>query len=229
MNTKEAKLDPHNVYLSRMSRTRMSAEIIRDHILASSGLINRQIGGPSYKPYQPDGIWEVTSSGRGSLKTYVQDHGDELYRRGMYVFIKLTVPPPNMLIFDGSNRDQCELGRATTSTPLQALVMMNDPIVLEGSRVLSQKLLENHDNIASALKEAFIRVLCRYPDARETTALNEYFQEELERYTRSPEEAKKFITIGEYPLNEDLDPIKQAALMSAIHLLYNLEETITKT
>lgn len=229
MGTEEAKLDPHNVYLSRMSRIRMPAEIIRDHVLASSGLINRQIGGPSYKPYQPDGIWEVTSSGRGSLKTYVQDHGDELYRRGMYVFIKLTVPPPNMLIFDASNRDQCELGRATTSTPLQALVMMNDPIVLEGSRVLSQKLLEKHDNISSALNEAFIRILCRYPDARETSVLDEYFQEELDRYTSTPEEARKFINVGEYPLTEGLDPIRQAALMSSIHLLYNLEETITKT
>lgn len=229
MNTKSAALDPQNVYLARMSRTRMSAEIIRDHVLASSGLINREIGGPSYKPYQPEGIWEVTSSGRGSLKNYIQDHGDEIYRRGMYVFIKLTVPPPNMLIFDASNRDQCELGRATTNTPLQALVMMNDPIIMEGSRVLSQKLLKENNDINDALQKAFVRVLCRYPDSKETEVLQDYYQEEYQRYTSSPEEAARFIEVGEYPQNEELDPIPHAALMSSIHLLYNLEEAITKT
>lgn len=229
MNTKGAELDPQNVFLSRMTRHRLSAEIIRDHVLASSGLLNHEIGGPSYKPYQPEGIWEVTSSGRGSLRTYVQDHGDELYRRGLYVFIKLTVPPPNMLIFDASNRDMCELGRPTTNTPLQALVMMNDPIIMEGSRVLSQKLLEKSDDMDAILHEAFVRVICRYPDTKEISVLKEYYQEELKRYSEQPEEAKKFITVGEYPQAENLDPVAQAALMSSIHLLYNLEEAITKT
>jgi len=229
MDTRDAKLDPLNVYLSRMSRKRMAAEIIRDHVLATSGLINREIGGPSYKPYQPDGIWEVTSSGRGSLKNYIQDHGDELYRRGLYVFIKLTVPPPNLLIFDASNRDMCELSRPTTNTPLQALVMMNDPIIMEGSRVLSQNLLENNTDIEQTLNKAFIRVLCRHPDSKESSVLKEYYEEELQRYTESPDEAEKFIQVGEYPQNEDLNTVRQAALMSAIHLLYNLEETITKT
>src|SRR5690606_38261285 len=151
--------------------------------------LNHEIGGPSYKPYQPEGIWEVTSSGRGSLRTYVQDHGDELYRRGLYVFIKLTVPPPNMLIFDASNRDMCELGRPTTNTPLQALVMMNDPIIMEGSRVLSQKLLEKSDDMDAILHEAFVRVICRYPDTKEISVLKEYYQEELKRYSEQPEEA----------------------------------------
>lgn len=229
MNTRNAELDPLNVYLSRMSRNRLAAEIIRDHVLASSGLLNHEIGGPSYKPYQPEGLWEVTSSGRGSLRTYVQDHGDELYRRGLYVFIKLTVPPPNMLIFDASNRDMCEMSRPTTNTPLQALVMMNDPIIREGSRVLSQKLLKKKTNIDQALQEAFIRVLCRYPDTKETTVLKEYYEEELKRFTQNPEEAEELINVGEYPQNEELNPVTQAALMSSIHLLYNLEETITKS
>ncbi len=229
MNNRNAELDPLNVYLSRMSRIRMPAESIRDYALTSSGLLNHEIGGPSFKPYQPEGIWEVTSSGRGSLKTYIQDHGEDLYRRGLYVFIKLTVPPPNMLIFDASNRDMCELGRPTTNTPLQALVMMNDPIIMECSRVLSQKILEKELNEEAFLKEAFTRVLCRFPDEKETSVLHEYYQEELQRYQNAPEEADKFIQIGEYPLNEDLDPVIQAALMSSIHLLYNLDETITKT
>lgn len=229
MNNRNAQLDPQNAYLSRMSRQRLEAELIRDHVLASSGLLNPQIGGPSIKPYQPEGIWEVTSSGRGSLRTYIQDHGDDLYRRGLYVFIKLTVPPPNMLIFDASNRDQCELERLTTNTPLQALVMMNDPIILEGSRVLSQKLLETNSNIEDKLSEAFVRVLCRQPDAKEKEVLKEYYHEEYMRYQDHPEETKKFLRAGEYPINESLNPVEHASLMACIHLLYNLEEAITKS
>src|SRR3546814_20947786 len=105
----------------------------------------RELGGPSFKPYQPDGIWEVTSSGRGTLARYVQDHGKDLYRRGIYGFIKLTVPPPSMLIFDASNRDQCAVERQFTNTPLQALVMMNDPKVVEAARVLSSSLWADRD------------------------------------------------------------------------------------
>lgn len=230
MDDKKLRKDPENIYLSRSNRIRLTAELIRDRLLASSGLLNRQIGGPSYKPYQPDGIWEVTSSGRGSLKNYVQDHGSQLYRRGMYIFIKLTVPPPNMLIFDGSNRDLCELERAKTNTPLQALVMMNDPIVLECSRVLAQRLLQDNsiESIHSLLGEIFLRILCRYPSSKEVEVLSEYFQEELDRFTAKPVDAKKFITVGEYPLANDVKPTELAALMSVIHLVYNLEETLIK-
>ncbi|GAA5221943.1 PSD1 and planctomycete cytochrome C domain-containing protein [Membranihabitans marinus] len=230
MDNKKLKHDPDNIYLSRSSRTRLTAEIIRDRLLASSGLLNREIGGPSYKPYQPDGIWEVTSSGRGSLKNYVQDHGSQLYRRGLYIFIKLTVPPPNMLIFDGSNRDLCELERAKTNTPLQALVMMNDPIVLECSRVMAQTLLQNSriDSMDFILDEVFLRTLCRHPSPKEKEVLADYFQDELQRFTDKPAEAKKFISVGEYPLANDVKPTELAALMSVIHLVYNLEETLVK-
>ena len=98
------------------------------------------------KPYQPQGLWESATSGRGVLATYKQDHEDSLYRRGMYTFIKLTVPPPSMVMFDASNRDQCEVRRLKTNTPLQALIMMNDPTVLEASRVLAEKI--SADNIS---------------------------------------------------------------------------------
>ena len=133
--------DPDNAFLSHGPRNRLPAEFIRDLVLASSGLLVRTIGGPSVKPYQPAGLWESATSGRGALASYRQDHHDSLYRRGMYTFIKLTVPPPSMGIFDASNRDQCEVRRLQTNTPLQALVMMNDPTVLEASRVLAQNLL----------------------------------------------------------------------------------------
>ena len=135
------KRDPENIYLSRAPRQKVQAEFVRDIILSGSGLLVNTIGGPSVKPYQPKGLWEMASSGRGELKTYKQDKGEDLYRRGMYTFIKLTVPPPSMILFDASNRDQCEVKRSQTNTPLQALMMMNDPTVLEASRVLAQKLM----------------------------------------------------------------------------------------
>src|SRR5262249_27130849 len=148
-------IDPENVYLSHGTRVRLSAEFVRDMVLASSGLLVRTIGGPSVKPYQPKGLWELASSGRGVLNTYKQDHKDLLYRRGMYTFIKLTVPPPSMIIFDASNRDQCEVKRLATNTPLQALMMLNDPTVLEASRVLAQRLMSEQSANTDKIKKAF--------------------------------------------------------------------------
>jgi hypothetical protein len=221
--------DPENKYLSRMSRLRLPAELIRDQVLASSGLLNRSIGGPSFKPYQPDGIWEVRSSGRGNLKRYVQDHGNQLYRRGMYTFIKLTSPPPNMLVFDASNRDQCEVTRMRTNTPLQALVMMNDPIVLEASRVFSGRLLKKaFRNETDVLKMSFRQILCRWPDERELAMLKNYYEGETQRFRKNPQDAKAFLQVGEWKETGPSDAIKHAALMSVIHMIYNLEEVITK-
>jgi hypothetical protein len=221
--------DPENKYLSRMSRLRLPAELIRDQVLASSGLLNRTIGGPSFKPYQPDGIWEVRSSGRGNLKRYVQDHGDQLYRRGIYTFIKLTSPPPNMLVFDASNRDQCEVTRMRTNTPLQALVMMNDPIVLEASRVFSGRLLsQNLKNGSDLLKNAFRQILCRWPDEKELDMLQAYFEKEKQRFRQNPKDAHAFLQVGEWKISGSSDVVQHAALMSVVHMVYNLEEVITK-
>ncbi|WP_189356830.1 DUF1553 domain-containing protein, partial [Arenibacter certesii] len=117
------KADPDNKLLARAERFRMSGEMIRDYILATSGLLNREIGGPSVKPYQPAGLWEETNAGgnRGILTEYIPDEGDDLYRRSLYTFWKRTLPPPNMTIFDAPNRDLSEVRRQKTNTPLQAL------------------------------------------------------------------------------------------------------------
>lgn len=228
---KHLQADPENIYLARAKRVRLPAESIRDLVLASSGLLNPEIGGASVKPYQPDGIWEVTSSGRGALTNYVQDHGGALYRRGMYVFIKLTVPPPNMLIFDASNRDMCEVTRQRTNTPLQALVMLNDPVILEASRVLSGKLLAASPEATTRgyIERAFRRILSREPSEQELSLLEAYHQDELGRYSKSTEAAKAFLEVGETPQEKDVPAAAQAALMAVIHTLYNLEETITRT
>lgn len=226
---KSLKKDPENKYLSRAPRQRLKAEFIRDMVLSSSGLLVGTIGGPSVKPYQPKGIWEAATSGRGELATYKQDKGDDLYRRGMYTFIKLTAPPPGMIVFDASNRDQCEVKRLQTNTPLQALVMMNDPTVMEASRVLAQRLLEEKTGMEQKLEKAFRRILCRRPKEEEKKIINTYFEEQLVHFRKGGLDAAKTLRVGEYPLNNSLDKATTAAFMKTVSLLYNMEEAIIKS
>jgi hypothetical protein len=221
--------DPENIYLARGPRMRIPAEMVRDVVLASSGLLVKEIGGPSVKPYQPKGLWEGSTSGRGVLATYKQDHGDSLYRRGIYTFIKLTVPPPSMIIFDASNRDQCEVKRSLTNTPLQALVMMNDPLVWEASRVLAQRLLKEKGSDEQNIEKAFRLIVCRTPTEKEKQILQEYYAEELKSFAANTSDASKILNIGEYPLDKSVDKNSLAALMKTISTIYNLEEAISKT
>jgi hypothetical protein len=221
--------DPENIYLSRAPRLRVKAEIVKDIVLASSGLLVKTIGGPSVKPYQPKGLWESATSGRGVLATYKQDTGESLYRRGIYTFIKLTVPPPNMAIFDASNRDLCEVNRSVTSTPLQALMMMNDPTVLEASRVLSQKLLEEKSSVDAKITKAFHRIICRMPDKKEMGLLKNYYTEQLAAFHSKKMDAAATINVGEYKMDDRLDKNNTAALMKVISAIYNMEEAITKS
>tara|TARA_R110002049_G_scaffold67358_3_gene175044 strand:+ start:985 stop:3270 length:2286 start_codon:yes stop_codon:yes gene_type:complete len=220
--------DPDNTYLSRFPRLRLHAELIRDMVLASSGLLVPELGGPSVKPYQPEGLWEASSSGRGELNIYRQDKGDKLYRRGIYTFIKLTLPPPSLLIFDGSNRDICQVNRNRTNTPLQALAMLNDPLVLEASRVLAEKLNANYKDEKSAIDEAFVRILGRLPKSEEEKLLKAFYVEELSRFQEDPDIAVNTLMVGDSPAAK-MEEIRTAALMQVIVAIYNLEETLTKT
>lgn len=230
-NITPAKLrsDPENLWLSRSSRQRIPAELVRDLVLFSSGLLVDEIGGPSVKPYHPKGLWEGSTSGRGVLAVYRQDHSEKLYRRGIYTFIKLTVPPPSMIIFDASNRDQCEVKRARTNTPLQALVMMNDPVVLEASRVLAERLLVENPDGEKNISKAFVRILCRQPKAEEMRELAEYYREQLALFSDKRLDAELILNQGEFPHPKGPDPNSAAALMKTINIIYNLEETITKS
>ncbi|WP_162339700.1 PSD1 and planctomycete cytochrome C domain-containing protein [Cyclobacterium salsum] len=227
INDEKMEQDPENIFLSRAPRFRLKAEFVRDLILSSSGLLDATLGGPSVKPYQPSGLWEGATSGRGILSVYKQDHGKDLYRRGLYNFIKRTVPPPAMTLFDASNRDQCEVERLITNTPLQALVMLNDPTMLEASRVLAGKLLKEKTTAEQNIKKAFRMIVCRFPEQREMEVLIKYHRGQLK--TMVNENAKALLNVGEYPFEEDLDPVEWASLMQVISTIYNLEETISKT
>jgi len=218
--------DPKNVFLSHGPRIKLSAELMKDHVLATSGLLNKEIGGASIKTYQPEGLWESATSGRGQLATYVQDHGDKIYRRGLYHFIKRTVPPPSMLIFDSSNRDQCEVRRLQTTTPLQSLHMLNDIQVLEASRYLAQNLVIDKKDVNDQITDAFRKIICRQPVRRELDQLNKFYEENLIEMDK--EKSDRLLAVGEIDQAKGItDEISNntAALMQTIHLIYNLEET----
>jgi hypothetical protein len=229
ISSKHLEIDPDNFYLARAPRLRLPAENIQDLVLASSGLLVGEIGGPSVKPYQPSGLWESATSGRGVLANYQQDTGNKLYRRGIYNFIKLTVPPPKAIIFDSSNRDRCEITRNRTNTPLQALAMMNDPMVLEAARVLSTRLSEKFTQSDLAINEAFKRIVCRELKTEEKELLQNYYDTELKHFQTNPKDAAAILDVGEYPIHPRAITPKNAALMQVIISLYNLEETITKS
>ncbi len=223
------KADPENIFYAYAPRVRLHAELLRDMVLASSGLLNTTIGGPSIKPYQPPGLWEMATSGRGLLATYKQDHGENLYRRGMYIFIKRTVPPPNMMIFDASNRDECEVKRVRTNTPLQALVMMNDPVVLEASLALADKLIKSGNAPEININNAFRRIICRTPGKKETAILLSHYKEQQAYFNAHPEDAVKLLKVGEYKPEFKKTPKDLAAMMQVLQIIYNMEEAITKT
>jgi len=230
MDKKDLQQDPDNSLYARAPRMRLKAELVRDYILGTGGLLNPAIGGPSVKPYQPKGVWESTTSGRGVLASYKQDHGPAIYRRGLYTFIKLTAPPPSMMIFDASNRDQCEAKRASTNTPLQALTMLNDPTVLEASRVLAETISVNNMSLADKVQHAFETILIRTPSKFEKRKLLDYCEKQVDYFNKNNKILKNTLLVGEYPHpKKTYNVAETAALMKTILILYNLEETIIKS
>ncbi|WOD42660.1 PSD1 and planctomycete cytochrome C domain-containing protein [Hwangdonia lutea] len=170
------EIDPNNVLLARYSRSKLTAEMIRDNALAVSGLLVDKIGGPSVKPYQPPGLWAETTSGQGLTK-YIPDTGENLYRRSLYTFWKRTVPPPSMMTFDAPTRDFCEVKRQKTSTPLQALVMLNDPQLIEAAACLAKNTLKDKTlSEAERVKLIFRKITSRFPTEEELNQLIQYVE-----------------------------------------------------
>ncbi len=223
------KADPENKFLARAPRFRMSGEMIRDYILATSGLLNRDIGGPSVKPYQPPGLWEETNAGgnRGVLTTYVPDEGKKLYRRSLYTFWKRTLPPASLTIFDAPTRDFCEVRRQKTNTPLQALALQNDVQVLEAARVLAQNTVAKKEDVTTMVNEVFQTILFRAPKPEELRLLEDYYDHALVEFNAHKSDANALIAQGSYKASE-ADPVKTAALMLTAQVVYNTDETITK-
>jgi hypothetical protein len=219
--------DPENRLLARGPRGRLSAETVRDNALFISGLLKEKTGGPSVKPYQPAGLWEdVTVSRQGR---YVLEKGDGLYRRSMYTFWKRTCPPPALMSFDAPNREVCVARRATTNTPLQALVLMNDPTYVEAGRKLAERLLkEGGASGESHLTFVFKCALSRTPGATEQKVLLGIHDAALKRFRADKESAKKLLAVGESPRDPKLDEVELAAWAVVASTILNLDETISK-
>jgi hypothetical protein len=217
--------DPDNLLLARGPKHRLQAEQIRDGALAASGLLNRAIGGPSVKPYQPAGLWE--SSGTG--KTYTQDHGDKLYRRSLYTFWRRTAPPPSMLTFDAPSREVCTAKRETTTTPLQALVLLNDPQFLETARVLGERLLKSFPNDLDArTREAFQTLMGRLPDEKEMAVLRQLFDEQKKIYTQETVAVEKILATGESKWDASLPRADFAATTMLVNAIMNFDEFVVE-
>jgi len=229
ISKKKLTVDPDNRFLSRATRNRFTSEMVRDHVLATSGLLNRGIGGRSVRIYQPEGLWEIQTSGRGFLTEYIQDKGSLLYKRGLYIFTKRTSMPPVQMVFDATLRDQCEVRRLSTSTPLQALINLNDPTILEAARVFAEKLLQEDSSPTEKILKAFRSIVCRNIKEEEKKILVDYYKTQQKYFLNNPKEAKQFIEVGEYPLDKNESEFKVAALMQIIHTMYNMEETIVKS
>jgi len=206
----------------------LSAELIRDNVLALSGLLVEKMGGPSVKPYQPPGLWAELSSGRGT-KNYTQEKGESLYRKSLYTFWKRTVPPPTMITFDAATRNYCAPKRQTTSTPLQALVLLNDPQVLEAARVFAARMIkEGGDDPESRIAFGFRTATSRYPEKNELSVLTSMLSREKAIYRKDPSAAKDLLAIGEMQVDNDSDPGELAAYSQVATAILNLDETITK-
>lgn len=230
VDEEQLALDPENLLYARGNRIRLSAEKIRDHILASSGLLVSKIGGPSVKPYQPAGLWqEVIGGGGGSTATYEVDAGEKQYRRSLYTFWKRTVPPPDMITFDAVTRDFCMVNRETTSTPLQALVMMNSPQILEGARHLAYRVIETETDLEARIRMMFQLATSRQPKPEQLSKLVAYYQEEKQHFLMDTVAAEAFLQIGDSP-QKDLLPLPELAAYAMVATaIYNLDESISRS
>lgn len=217
--------DPQNRLLARGPRHRLRGEEIRDNALAVSGLMVPTIGGPSVKPYQPAGLWAESGTG----KTYVPDQGDGLYRRSMYTFWRRTAPPPSMMAFDATSREVCTASRERTTTPLQALALLNDPQMIEAARTLAERLMHEHpEDITEGLPVAFRLLTSREPSEREQNILRQMFEAQRAHYEGANEDAIALLDTGASPRDCELSAADHAALTVAIAALMNFDESMTK-
>ena len=217
------KKDPDNTWLSRGPAQRLMAEMLRDQALAASGLYFEKLGGKWVKPYQPAGIWKELANQIGENK-YRPSRGRDLYRRSLYSYWKRTIPPPTMLTFDASERAVCTVKRQETSTPLQALILLNSPLYLEASRKLAEHAMLAGDELEGRIIEAFSRVLSREPQKEELALLSSIFSDEQARFSESPEEASQLLAVGESPTNEELGRAQLAAMTVVVNTIFNLDE-----
>ena len=216
--------DPENMLLARGPRFRLSAEMIRDGALAAGGLLVDTIGGPAVKPYQPPGLWEEKSG-----MSYQRDVGPGSHRRSLYTFWKRTAPPPSMLTFDATTREVCAVKRQTTATPLQALVLLNDPQYVEAARGLAQRALaEGGGRLGDRLAFVFRSLTGRRPGPRELATLEVLYRDQYDEFRGGRSDPNQLLAVGDAPRDPALDTTECAAMTVLVQALLSYDETVTK-
>ena len=220
--------DPDNLYLARGPANRLPAEMIRDAALAASGLLVRHMEGPPTKPYQPDGLWKEKSG-----KRYVRDVGPGSHRRSLYTYWKRTSPHPAMMTLDASNREVCVVQRQTTLTPLQVLLMLNDPQYVEAAVALAERAMRNTDPTAEnadreRLTYVFRSLVSRHPTAPELEVLVNMLQTQTELFADNPKSCQQVLAPGDYQPSSDADCVALAALAVVAEGLMSYDETVMK-
>ncbi|NQV23118.1 MAG: DUF1553 domain-containing protein [Rhodopirellula sp.] len=216
--------DPTNRLLARGPRFRLTAEMIRDQALFASGLLTEKFGGPSVKPYQPEGLWKEIATDT----VYDRSTGPDLYRRSLYTYWKRTVAPPMMASFDASGREMCEVRQSRTNTPLQALNLLNDVTFVEAARVLAQNVLATPGDDQQRLDRIFERLLSRLPSDLEQAILLKSLQRYRQQFKSDHSAAKKLIATGESPPPANVAPVELAAWTNVCSTILNLDECVTK-
>ncbi|MFL5244151.1 MAG: PSD1 and planctomycete cytochrome C domain-containing protein [Gemmataceae bacterium] len=218
--------DPGNQWLTRQGRFRIDAEMVRDNALAISGLLALKIGGPSVKPYQPAGYWALMNF---PVRDYYPDKGENQYRRGLYTFWQRTFLHPSLLAFDAPTREECTVDRPRSSTPLQALVLLNDPTYVEAARVFAEHALEKGGKTFPELLDwAYRRAVSRTAKPAEAKLLEELYRKHLADYSKDKDAAKKLVSTGDWPVPKAIDPVELAAWTSVTRAILNLHETFTR-
>jgi hypothetical protein len=217
--------DPDNRLLARGPSARLSADVVRDQALAVAGLLVNKNGGPSVKPYQPEGLWNEIGGGGA----YIQDHGDNLYRRSLYTFWRRSIPPPSMANFDASARESHMVRPVLTNTPLQALDLMNDVTFVEAARVFAERVMkEGGTSPSERIAYAFRMATARAPKKAEAAVLEDAFVDNLELFKSKPDAALKYVSHGEYQRDAKLNVSELAAYTSVTSLILNLNEVVMK-
>lgn len=219
--------DPENSWLARGPSQRLTAEMTRDNVLAISGLLVEKPGGASAYPYQPAGLWDEISN-KSWRYPYLQEAGEGLYRRSLYTVWKRTSPPPSMLLFDVPDRSFCTVQRRETSTPLQALVLLNGPQYVEASRVIAEKAWTRNQNFDASLEEIFRLTIGRFPTEIERDLMNEFYHSELEKLNSGAIDVDAYFSTGELAVSKDVDRKVVAALAMTTHNLLNSYEAQMK-
>jgi hypothetical protein len=219
--------DPENLLLGRAPRFRLQGEHIRDLALATSGLLQHEVGGPGVKPYQPPGLWNEVSLTPNVR--FIQDTGEKLYRKSMYIYWKRSAPHPGMTIFDAPTREKCTVQRARTNTPLQALVTLNDVQFVEASRHLAERMVkEGGDRFEDRVSRAYQLCVSRNPTPAEINVCRELYDTQLASFEADPSRATAYLAHGESPRADTIPPVQHAALTVLANTILNLDETLTR-